>query len=150
MRDWLRRYQIDRRFVIWIVILLLIFPILLGLVIFAGNDLSSDGSGQLFGYALTTFIVAALLSLLYMGAVGLPIILVIWVAVIAALRPTRFSARQRAIMAAVAASLAATVPAALRIGRGSVGTTLGAAAFLGAVPCLVSAIYFLRVYRDTA
>lgn len=147
MRDWLHRQRIDRTFLIWLVILLMIFPILLGLVLFGPMDLSDGNATETIGYSLIGFLVAAGLSLLYMAVIGLPIALLVWIAGLALLRPMGLGPRASAILSAIIASVAMMLPFAFRIGGGSSQRTMTAALLLGLIPGLVSALYFHIAYR---
>jgi hypothetical protein len=148
VRQWLRRRGIDRKILIWLAILLALFPILLGLMIFARLDLSTGDPSQTIGYALVPFIIGAGLALLYMAVIGLPLAALCWIGVFALLHRTGLGPRASATLSGGLASVAMMLPAALRIGGGSTSGTLGIMVMLGLIPCIISITYFLITYRS--
>ncbi|WP_299841358.1 hypothetical protein [uncultured Paracoccus sp.] len=149
MRDWLSRHGIDRRPLIWLVILLALFPILLAVMIFSPLDVQSGDPSQTIGYSMVAFLIGAGLALLYMAVIGLPLAALCWIGVFALLRRMGLGPRASATLSGGLASVAMMLPAALRIGGGSTSRTIGVMVMLGLIPCIISIIYFLITYRST-
>lgn len=147
MRHRLQQFGINRKFLIWMLLLLVAFPVLIGIVVFSQVDPVGPEANERFGYAVMMFLVGVIVSGLYMLGVGLPVAAIVWVGLFALLRRWRRSPRMAATLAGAAASLAGAVPAGAWLGVTEFAQLVGVSLVIGGIPCVISIIYFLFAYR---